>query len=379
MGAQSTPDSRSGLGLGMFMMPLHPPTRSFGDTLRENAEKVLLADQLGFDEMWVGEHYSASTEPIPAPMMFMAALLERTRRIKFATGVVNLPNHHPAIVAGEAAQFDHMSEGRFIFGIGPGGLASDFELFGNTDGDARGRRMMESIDMIQKIWASEPPYRIEGEFWNVTIEDAVIPELGVGYMRKPFQQPHPPIAMSAMSPFSGSVKTAAMKGWSPVSANFIPTYSVASHWKKYCEGCEEAGREPTGSDWRVVRNIVIGESDADAEASAFSETGSNHYYFSYLAEVLRRADYMVAIKPDPNVPDDEVTTEAMMRDMVIHGSADTVLDKLIAFREEVGPFGTLMMAAMDWSGPNREAEQRSMRLLAEKVMPRLRQHVGSLR
>lgn len=98
MAAQSILESGSGLGLGMFMMPLHPPTRSFGDTLRENAEKVLLADQLGFDEMWVGEHYSASTEPIPAPMMFMAALLERTKRIKFATGVVNLPNHHPAIV-----------------------------------------------------------------------------------------------------------------------------------------------------------------------------------------------------------------------------------------------------------------------------------------
>lgn len=282
-------------------------------------------------------------------------------------------------VAGEAAQFDHMSAGRFIFGIGPGGLASDFELFGNTDGDVRGRRMMECIDMIQKIWASEPPYRIEGEFWNVTIEDAVIPELGVGYMRQPFQKPHPPIAVSAMSPFSGSVKTAAMKGWSPVSANFIPTYSVASHWQKYREGCEEAGREPTGNDWRVARNIVVGESDAEAEASAFSETGSNHYYFSYLAEVLRRADYMVAIKPDPKVPDDQVTTEAMMRDMVIHGSAGTVLDKLVAFREEVGPFGTLMMAAMDWSGANRESEQRSMRLLAEEVMPRLRQHVGSLR
>ena len=58
----------------MFMMPVHPPTRSFTDTLAEDEEKSLYADQLGFEELWVGEHFSATSEPIPSPLMFMAGL-----------------------------------------------------------------------------------------------------------------------------------------------------------------------------------------------------------------------------------------------------------------------------------------------------------------
>ena len=56
--------------LGMFMMPVHPPGRTFWSTLEEDSEKSVLADALGFDELWLGEHFSATTEPIPSPLMF---------------------------------------------------------------------------------------------------------------------------------------------------------------------------------------------------------------------------------------------------------------------------------------------------------------------
>jgi hypothetical protein len=128
--------------LGMFMMPVHPPDRTFFSTLEEDSEKSVLADRLGFDEVWLGEHFSATTEPIPSPLMFFAGLLERAKRITFGTAVINLPNHHPAIVAAEAAQFDHMSKGRFMLGVGPGGLVSDFELFKNPDVHARNRMVV---------------------------------------------------------------------------------------------------------------------------------------------------------------------------------------------------------------------------------------------
>ena len=58
--------------LGLFMMPLHPPTRTLGAFLAETAQKALRAERLGFDEVWLGEHFSASSEPIPSPLMFMA-------------------------------------------------------------------------------------------------------------------------------------------------------------------------------------------------------------------------------------------------------------------------------------------------------------------
>ena len=78
--------------LGMFMMPVHPPDRMLWSTLAEDSEKSVLADQLGFDELWLGEHFSATTEPIPSPMMFFAGILPRTRNIAFGTAVINLPN-----------------------------------------------------------------------------------------------------------------------------------------------------------------------------------------------------------------------------------------------------------------------------------------------
>ena len=155
--------------LGLFMMPVHPPTRPMHEVLAEDIEKCLLADRLGFDEMFLGEHYSASTEPYPSPLMFMASLIARTRNLDFGTGVISLPNRHPALIAGEAAQFDHMSRGRFILGIGTGSLVSDFELLGNGDPALRNRMLVESIDMIEKIWSQDPPYDIKGEFWTTQI------------------------------------------------------------------------------------------------------------------------------------------------------------------------------------------------------------------
>ena len=175
--------------LGMFMMPVHPPGRTLWSTLDEDSEKSVLADALGFDELWLGEHFSATTEPIPSPMMFFAGLVARTGNIRFGTAVINLPNHHPAIVAAEAAQFDHMSGGRFLFGVGSGGLASDFELFNNPDVHARNRMVVEAVDFIQRIWSHDPPYDLQGEFWQVRLKDGIIPELGVGFMPKPYQTP----------------------------------------------------------------------------------------------------------------------------------------------------------------------------------------------
>lgn len=358
--------------IGLFQMPLHPPHRPMHETIEEDADKIIHADKLGFHEAWVGEHFSATTEPLSSPMMFMASLLRQTKNIVFGTGVVSLPNHHPAIVAAEAAQFDHLSRGRFIFGIGPSGLASDHELFGNVDPVIRGERLMESIDTILKIWAQDPPYDIKGKHWHVKITDAIVPELGVGFLPKPYQKPHPPVAMSAMSPFSSSIKTAVVRGWSPISANFCPEYIVASHWTKYLEGAAEIGREPTGADWRVARNIIVAESDQQALDWAMDPKGSNYYYFKYLWEVLKRANYTSVMKSDPKTPDDAITVEDLVESMVIFGSSKTVAEKLLAFRDRVGPFGTLLMASMDGSGENRHREWETMRRLAAEVLPRLK-------
>ena len=71
-----------------------------------------------------------------------------------------------------------------------------------------------------KIWESDAPYDIPGEFWNVRIKDSVRLDHGVGGMLKPLQKPHPPIATSVMSAGSFLAKLAGQRGWIPISANF---------------------------------------------------------------------------------------------------------------------------------------------------------------
>ncbi|AUR01570.1 MULTISPECIES: LLM class flavin-dependent oxidoreductase [Roseobacteraceae] len=357
------------MDLGLFHMPLHPADRPLVDVLAENTEKIIYADQLGFKETWIGEHYSASTEPITAPMMFLASLIPQTKQIRFGTGVICLPNHHPAQVAGQAAQFDHMTEGRFNMGIGPGGLASDMELFDVLDGTERAEKFAESIGMIKQIWSQDPPYDIKGKHWNIKITDNIIPKLGVGYMSKPFTKPHPPISLSSMSPDGNSVAHAVKQGWRPISANFAPESTIINHWHKYVEGCEAIGKKADGKDWSVVRNILIAESDAQAEDWLLDPKGSDFYYFDYLWEVLKVADYTAVIKPNPEMSDDEVTVESIVKSSVIYGSPKTVIDKIMSLRERSGPFGTLLKAAMDGSGHNRERERLTMRRLAEDVLP----------
>lgn len=362
---------------GLFMMPLHPPHRPLVETAREDGDKIVLADTLGLDEAWVGEHFSAGSEPLASPLMFLASLLPRTRRIRFGTGVIGLGYHHPAIVAAEAAQFDHMSQGRLILGIGAGGLASDAEVFGHPDPKLRGERMQEAIDMILALWAGDPPYRLEGKHWQIRLEEAVLPQYGVGFFQKPYQKPHPPIALSVVSPRSAAMKAAGFRRWIAVSANFIPLWSLITHWPTYCEGCAEAGRAPDPSAWRVARNVIVAETDAEARDHAFDPAGASSYYFEYLWQLLYSRGLGAGMKPDPAMPEDQVTVPMLIEEMVIHGSPATVTEKLVALRERIGPFGTLLLAALDWSGVNAERERRSLTLFAEQVLPRLRAALGT--
>jgi hypothetical protein len=96
-----------------------------------------------------------------------------------------------------------------------------------------------------------------------------------------------------------------------------------------------------------------------------------------MREVLSRVGLLGSLKPDPGMSDAEATVDAITEASVIYGSPQTFLDKLVALRDEAGPFCTLLMTGLDWSGPNREWERESMRLLAQEVMPRFRQHIAA--
>ncbi len=355
--------------LGMFMMPLHPPGPPMHEHVEQDTTKALLAEELGFDELWIGEHFSAISEPYPSPLMFMANLLPQTRNITFATGVINLPNRHPAVIAGEIAQFDHMSKGRLIFGAGTGSLGSDYELFQVNDAAARTRMLFESLSMIKQIWSQDPPYNIEGEFWKANIQKAISEELGLGYLPKPYQQPHPQICIPAATPGSDNVRRAGAEGWGAISSGLMAPAGLASHWAKFQQGCEEAGREASGANWRIGRNVFVAPTDEEARRRIMHPSSAYQHFLGYMRTVLGNIGKLVALKPTPDTPDNELTVNSIIEAKVIFGSPRTVADKLLALREKAGPFGTILVTGVDWSGPNAEWERELLTLLAKEVMP----------
>jgi alkanesulfonate monooxygenase SsuD/methylene tetrahydromethanopterin reductase-like flavin-dependent oxidoreductase (luciferase family) len=361
--------------LGMFMMPLHPPGRNVGETLAEDREAVLLADRLGYCEAFVGEHVTDAAETVTSSMMFLASLAHETKQIMLGTGTINLPNSHPANVAAQAAMLDHMLKGRFIMGISPGGLMSDAEVFGSF-GQNRNEMFVECINTVLKIWESEPPYNIEGKYWNVSVAKTMIPEIGQGFIMKPLQKPHPLIVGTAVAPFSQGVTEMAKRGWQPISANFLMPEWVKSHWPKYVEGREAVGAVASPSEWRVAKSIFVADDEATAKRYAHDPSGPYYFYFKQLVRKLVGAGGRGNLfKTDPDMPNEMITPEYVTQRLVLAGTVDSVVAQLLAFREQVGDFGTLLYACHDWIDP--VLAKRSMQLMAEQVMPRVNAAIGT--
>ena len=356
-----------------FMMPLHPPGRNVVQTLQEDREAIILADRLGFSEAYVGEHVTDAAETVTSCMIFLASLASETKNIKLGTGTINMPNSHPAAIAAQVAMLDNMLQGRFIMGISPGGLMSDAEVFGNFGKD-RNAMFVESINTVLKIWESEPPYNIEGQFWNVSVGKTMIPEIGQGFIMKPFQRPHPPIVGTAVAPFSSGVTEMAKRGWGPISANFLMPEWVKTHWPKYVEGREAVGAKADPADWRIAKSIFVADDDATAKRYGFGEGGPHHFYFKQLVRKLAGGGRGNLFKTDQNMPDSELTPEYVTNRLVLAGTVNSVVDQILAFREQVGDFGNLVYAMHDWVDP--ALGKRSMELFATEVMPRVNAAIG---
>jgi len=352
--------------IGFFTMPIHPLGKDWRKSLAEDREAFILADRLGFSEAYVGEHVTDAAENITSCTMFIASLVSEVKNMRLGTGTVNMPNSHPAAIASQVAMLDHLLDGRFNFGISPGGLASDAEVFGNLDND-RNAMFLESINMVLEIWKREAPYNLQGQFWTVSTERTLLADIGQGIIPKPLQNPHPPIVVTAVAPFSKGVTEAAARGWDPISANFLLPQWVRSHWPKYVEGCERAGRKADPANWRVAKSIFVAEDMATARRYATDPDSPYRFYYKQLLTKMRKHNRLELFKTHRDQPDDEVTLDGVCEKLIIWGTPDKVADDILAFREDVGDFGTLLYAGKDWADP--DLARTSMRLAAEKVMP----------
>jgi alkanesulfonate monooxygenase SsuD/methylene tetrahydromethanopterin reductase-like flavin-dependent oxidoreductase (luciferase family) len=352
----------------MFIQPVHPPERDYRQVLAEDREAVKLADNLGYEEAFIGEHLTDISEPITSSLAFIASLAESCPSTVFGTAVTNLAIHHPVTVAAQVAMMDNLLDGRLILGIGPG-VPWDAEATGVLRIDRRAK-MLETIDMVLGIWSGQAPYDLEGEFSAVTTAKTSWPEVGQGTIPRPLQKPHPPIVVTSISPHSEGIPVATRRGWGVISSNYIQAHCVATHLPKYLEGCIAGGLPEEPSGWRVARSIFVADDEKTVREYARSESGPYGYYFDNIMKKRSRigAD-LFAFRAHPDQPDSEVTLASVLESEVIAGTTESVAEQLLVFREAVGPFSTLLYTGHDWADP--DLARRSMELMATEVMPRV--------
>ena len=221
--------------------------------IEETIEQCIAADEMGWDYVWfVEHHFLADFSLSPCPELIFGALSRLTKRIRLGFGVVILPYHHPVRVAERIAMLDHLSHGRIDFGTGRSAV---YEQVGMGINPQEAQDMWEeSLTMIPKIWASHT-FEWDGKFWKVPPRQ-VLP--------KPYQQPHPPIWLSALQP--STYERAARKGIGVKALSIAAPSLLAPHVKAYRENIKSA--EPVGN---AVNNqwmsMTMGFCDEDSHAA----------------------------------------------------------------------------------------------------------------
>jgi limonene 1,2-monooxygenase len=334
---------------GAFIAPFHPVDENPRLALRRDMELVEWLDRLGYDEAWIGEHHSAGYEIIASPELFIAAAAERTRTIRLGTGVSSLPYHHPFMLADRIMQLDHQTDGRVMFGVGPGALPSDAFMMG-IDPLAQRDMMDEAIGVLVPL--------LRGE---VVTHKASWFELQEARLQmRPYTRPH--IEMAVASQVSPAGARAAGKhgiGLLSIGATTSGGFNaLAANWQICADKAEEHGQKVDRASWRLVGPMHVAESREQARADVRFGLQNWLRYFREVAAL--------PLAPGGDV---EGAIDALLETgLAVIGDPDDAAAQLERLASQSGGFGCFLFMAHNWA--EWSATRRSYELFARYVAPR---------
>jgi len=345
--------------VGIFLEEARPGSTAAG-AFQDTFELVEAAEAWGLDGVWLGEiHFNVARSVLSSPLVMAAAIAGRTRRLRIGTAVHLLPLNHPLRIAEDVATLDHMSEGRFDFGVGRSGSPRAYDVLGVPYGESQAR-FAEALAIIREAWKGEG-FKYDGKFFRVQT-GPVAPT--------PYQRPHPPIRMAVNTPESFAIPGGLGLGIF-LGLRALDVADLKAYLPSYREAWRAAGHPGAPTVYlRVPVYIAPSEREARAECEAAllsfcarqaeitrlglgrAGTGSADRK-EFWADRLAGLDY-----------------EAILKTRAVVGTASHVAERLGTLREELALDG--VVAELD-PGCQLPVDRvlRTLRVLTHEVMPAL--------
>ena len=314
-----------------------------GGSFEQTIQECERAEAAGFDSIFLGEHHN---NPVlyPTPLVGLAAIAARTRRIRLGTGVLLLPLYHPVAVAEEGAMVDMISGGRLILGVGAGYAPEEFAAFGLSV-KQRGSRLDEAAGLLRRLWTEEHVSH-QGRHFSVT-------DVTIG--PRPVRQPRPPIWFAGW--VESAIRRAARLGDAWLGGPSASASELQTCVRLYRQARHELGQTDDG-EIAALRYVFVAESTKRARAvagPAFINFFENTY-FRWPHPIVKR-------------PPGELSIEQLAANRIILGDPATCVEHLRRLQDEVGL--SHVIARISAPGIPEEEARVAQELFAREVMPAL--------
>ena len=346
---------------GHFFYPMRFDDSDDQLAIQECLAEAVLAEELGFDAIWLAEHYFTGECVYGDPLVFASAVAVKTSRIEIGFGILELPLHNPVRVAIQTALLDNLSQGRLIVGTARGSNYNAYEYLGFGSSPELGvKQLEEAEELLVRAWTTDN-LEFKGEYFQVTVPS----------MRpRPYQKPHPRLARACLN--AESVREMARIG-RPVLLRGRSTDSTADSIRLYRETMEEAGFDEAAIEanldqiW-VWREMHLAETDDEAFDEFLPAYQNAYATMEEFRNRLNPAEYPMDRQTPPlsrtgygDAPDPSANENLI-------GSPRRVAEQLAQLRD--GGVRNLMLTNRGLMSA--EQTTRSMKLLSEQVMPLFR-------
>src|SRR5881628_3211358 len=352
------PSTRGGpMDFGIFLEQTRRGT-SQAEAFREMFEQVDAAEAWGLDIIWLAEMMvNPARSVLSAPLLVASWIAARTKRLRVGTAVQLLPLNHPLRVAGEVTTLDHLSQGRFDFGIGRSGGPRAYDALGVPYAESQ-ERFFEALEIMIEAWKGER-FSYEGKFYRFT-DAAVAP--------RPYRPPHPPLRMAATTPETfPRVARMGLPIFVGLRGMSIP--ELAGHLKVYRAAWREAGHPGDGD--ACLRIPVYAAPTEKAATEEPQETIT--YYFHRQADLTRapigRPGTGSAERREAQAKTlSSLSYPEILSTKVAFGTGQGLVDRFTQLREELSLNGIAAELNPDGLLPKGQ-ETRTLQILTHQVMP----------